>query len=547
MFFFPAALTKNGMAPQLIALIELYTPQIHSSTSSSASVLPSAVKASIINLMEKTCLVIREMSIHNDNRSEMSSAFENGKFFIKQGNFVANLILLIKEYESYPVLASNALLAMKALVTTNEAVQIISLHGTIDILGKILSSYQKSIMDLVNHSSKGGNTISSELPLPPPPPSSSTVEKSSTAEVVETANEDDEEEKELDEMNENMNNSSLLSSSISSPISADSSSHNLLLLRAVIALIRNIIADDKKKEQFVMNGSLQSLLLIFLYSQKVSTLPNMSNNNSAWNIMNDYFLMEHLFGCFAQFTLRAPKNSLILMDYQNQNSYSSFLPLLIFYLTKYAQQDSFHRQVCLMLHNIINRCPEYKRVFLDYHIEEYIQNISSRLNSVKDEAYTLLRDLGINIQYMKVDETTGKLVPVYEMFGNPTEIVGSKTGKKLNFNPVFDETSDMADRVEEEAHAPFPLEPSHSHKPRFDEEMEQTSGHDHKHEHQHEEHDHSHHHQAGDSCCDSDHHDHSDSLTQAKAEEHEHVHEENCHHHCEGHGSDEHDHREHHH
>jgi len=461
------ALMRNGLGNSIIQIFQLYA-------------VPS-VNPSALSLLEKTTALLRELCIHNDYRSEMSSAFDNGKFFIKQTDLIPTFISMIKTYESSPQLASNTLLAMKAMVTTNEAVQIISLHGIIELLSNILSSYTNLIIQLVQVGQ--GN------------PQSATIEKSDVISTEEVTEEGE----------------------IEAVVNTKKKTSPLLLLRSCVALIRNIIADDAKKEQFVVLGALQSLIILFLHSQKISALSSSSTNtnkeegssstlssnlSNEWNITNDYYLIEHIFGCFAQFTLRSPKNSQLILSPNQQ--YISFIPIMITYMQKYNTQDSLHRQICLMLHNIINRCPEYKTILLDYHIDEYLQTISGKLSTVKDESYVLLRDLGIHIQYMKMDENTGKLIPVYESFGNQLN---------KNFRPVFDETNHLQDRMVEESHAPFAnekdiiIEVKHSKK--------KLDDHDHSHEHDgHEDekeaghHDHSNcdHQEHSDHCCSSDHH-----------------------------------------
>lgn len=61
------------------------------------------------------------------------------------------------------------------------------------------------------------------------------------------------------------------------------------------------------------------------------------------------------------------------------------------------------------------------------------------------EAYGALRDLGCDVQYVKVLED-GRVVSAYEVFGGE---------KKLQFNPVYDDRDDFISRVEENGQAPF--------------------------------------------------------------------------------------------
>ena len=484
---------KNGIGPTLLDILQSFAPLLSSS---------KELDWSIVVVLEKTMALLRELCIHNDNRSEMSSAFENGKWFIKQTQLIPLLVTMIQPYEDYPQLAANTLLAIKAMITTNEAVQIIALHGMIELLSTILSSYVQLILQIV----QGESVTPSEI--------NKTIEvvKGISQSIPQSEEEQEEEEVSPDPL-ENMNRNSMSTTTTTVSSYQPRKVSPLLLLRAVIALIRNIIADDKKKEQLVTLGALQSLLVLFLHSQQISSVlsTNTTNNSTTatttitaettipfsnrftndWNVPNDYFLIEHLFGCFAQFTLRAPKNTLVLL---HPDHYPSFLTLLIAYMQKYSTQDSLHRQICLMLHNMINRCPEYKQIFLDYHLEEYLQTISGQLPTVKDESYMLLRDLGINIQYMKVDEITGKLVPVYESFGQQSN---------KNFRPVYDETDHLQNRMVEESRAPFAA----TEMKEVVVEINRTS--DDRHDGDHDDHDHTHHH----------HHEHSEHCNHEKSEE----------------------------
>lgn len=123
----PAALMRAGLGVLLSHILTTI-----SSPSSSSSPLSSIV--------EKTCACIRGLSIHDDVRKEMSSAYDNGKYFLKAPGVVPALTALAGQYSTSPDLASYALSAAKALVTTNEAVQVLSLHGVLPLLLSILQS-----------------------------------------------------------------------------------------------------------------------------------------------------------------------------------------------------------------------------------------------------------------------------------------------------------------------------------------------------------------------------------------------------------------------
>jgi hypothetical protein len=370
------------------------------------SVTDEGPKARILQILEKSCYLLRELSIHNDMRSETSCAFENGKFFLKQQDFVPQLISIVREYDTYPHLASAALLATKAMITTNEAVQVVSLHGIVELLSHMLVVFSDSANVTITTSTSDSASATQET-------------------------EAEQEEREADE-----SNSAEGSGSLKGPAQ---NNRPAILLRAIVAVVRNMLADDLKKELFVQNNGLNALLMILINSQ--------SNNTSllASYLNTDYYLVEHLFGCLAQFSLRSPSNSKKIME-----NYSTFLPIVLKFMNKYYDRESLHRQICLMLHNIINRCDEYKQVLLDYNFESTLRNVSGMMPTVKDESYVLLRDLGISIQYVKMDEN-GNIVPVYEMFGSQP---------KLNFRPIYDEADDFNNRMVEEARAPLPRPPA---------------------------------------------------------------------------------------
>ena len=88
------------------------------------------------------------------------------------------------------------------------------------------------------------------------------------------------------------------------------------------------------------------------------------------------------------------------------------------------------------------------------------------------EAYGALRDLGVEVQYVKILED-GNVVSAYETFG---EVKNSK------FNPIYDDRDDFYTRVEDEAEAPFKGQ------------VELPSSYDHDHSGAAHEH--------GDGCCD---------------------------------------------
>ena len=74
--------------------------------------------------LQEACLLMRGLCVHDDLRREMSCAYENGRFFLKQSNLVGTLMLLSGKFQEYPKVASAALAAARNLITTEESVQV---------------------------------------------------------------------------------------------------------------------------------------------------------------------------------------------------------------------------------------------------------------------------------------------------------------------------------------------------------------------------------------------------------------------------------------
>jgi hypothetical protein len=112
----------------------------------------------------------------------------------------------------------------------------------------------------------------------------------------------------------------------------------------------------------------------------------------------------------------------------------------------------------LLIRNTAARCPDLRMGILDAGVEPILRAAGSD-SECAAEAYGALRDLGCDVQYVKVLED-GQIVSAYESFGGE---------KKLQFNPVYDDRDDFISRVEDNAEAPFKgqtptsLEGSHDH------------------------------------------------------------------------------------
>lgn len=217
------------------------------------------------------------------------------------------------------------------------------------------------------------------------------------------------------------------------------------LVRSVTGLMRNLCADDDRKHRLVGDGTLK-LLISCMASAETSA---------------DALFMEHAFACCAAMTLRSPTNSSMLVT-------SGAMDHVVAGMRRHGDKPALQRQACLAFRNIAARCPNLHSKLLDAGAEEVLRSAGTQQESV-DEAYAALRDLMIDVQFVRVD-TAGMASMAFEQFG----------GSKPKFNPVFDETCDLDERVVNESRAPFATDNSASVF-REDEEECDTEGCSHEH------------------------------------------------------------------
>lgn len=116
--------------------------------------ITSIITANLSNYAEWTpiltdcCNLMRALCVHDDLRKDMSCAYENGRFFLKQAGMVHALMTLSSYFKSAPMLASAALSAARNLIATEEAVAVMAQHGAIELIRDILS-YPDSPVPLV--------------------------------------------------------------------------------------------------------------------------------------------------------------------------------------------------------------------------------------------------------------------------------------------------------------------------------------------------------------------------------------------------------------
>lgn len=302
-----------------------------------------------VEVLQEACQLIRGLCLHDDLRKDMSSAYDNGKFFTRQNGLVPGLIALSSTFRTSPSLASAALLSARNLITTEEAVQVMAQHGALALIHEVLSCN-------------------------------------------------------FDDFPEECN-ASVVS-----------------LVRSAIGVMRNVCADDKRKNKLVGDGTLDLLV----------------NTMSSEMYAKDAVLMEHAMACLAAISLRSPSNS------QRIARTGRALEIMAATMRRYSDKSGLLRQGCLTVRNIAARCPELRQVLLDAGMEEIMRGCG-RFMDVVDEAYAALRDLGCEVQYVKVS-ADGTVAPAYEQFG---------ATPKLQFNPVFEDSDNIEQRMVEEARAPF--------------------------------------------------------------------------------------------
>jgi len=94
---------------------------------------------SFTGLVSDACVVMRSLCVHDDMRREMSCAMDNGKFFLGLPGLVAALMTASSAFKLFPGVAGQALAAAKTLVTTEDAVKTMALHGAMALPCEILS------------------------------------------------------------------------------------------------------------------------------------------------------------------------------------------------------------------------------------------------------------------------------------------------------------------------------------------------------------------------------------------------------------------------
>lgn len=123
-------------------------------TSGVAAYITALITANAGNYLEwsavltESLLLMRGMCVHDDLRKDMSCAYENGRFFLKQPQMAQCLMALSAHFKTHPNLSSAALSAARNLIATEEAVAVMAQHGAIQLIRDIFS-YPESTVQLV--------------------------------------------------------------------------------------------------------------------------------------------------------------------------------------------------------------------------------------------------------------------------------------------------------------------------------------------------------------------------------------------------------------
>jgi hypothetical protein len=89
-------------------------------------------------LIREACNAIRGLCVHDDVRKETSCAYDNGRFFVSNGQVPVALMRIAHQYADAPNLACSALMAARSLVNAEDAVRVIAQAGALALPSAIL-------------------------------------------------------------------------------------------------------------------------------------------------------------------------------------------------------------------------------------------------------------------------------------------------------------------------------------------------------------------------------------------------------------------------
>jgi hypothetical protein len=122
-------------------------------------------------------------------------------------------------------------------------------------------------------------------------------------------------------------------------------------------------------------------------------------------------------------------------------------------MRSYPDHVGILKQSCCVVRNIAGRCPDYHSALKDAGLESLIKHAGVRHRTIVDEAYAALRDLRCDVKMVAVDPT-GRVSSAFDSFSEDDDPSGQGK-RRLNFNPVFEESTDVAQSIQARSQAPF--------------------------------------------------------------------------------------------
>jgi hypothetical protein len=89
------------------------------------------------HVLKEICLTMKSLCTHDDQRKEMSCAYDNGKKFLND-EVISSLLTYARNYRTHPDLAACALSALRQLILSEEAVKMVCSHGLMSLPKQIL-------------------------------------------------------------------------------------------------------------------------------------------------------------------------------------------------------------------------------------------------------------------------------------------------------------------------------------------------------------------------------------------------------------------------
>ncbi|KAF1333187.1 hypothetical protein FI667_g3008, partial [Globisporangium splendens] len=182
---------------------------------------------------------------------------------------------------------------------------------------------------------------------------------------------------------------------------------HLAVMTRCITVFRNVAAADELKAYIIKSGGIERVLTGMRLH------------------LGDPSLQQHACATLAAVALRAPENSLRIVDLGGARQ-------IAFAMRSHRENTALLRQASLAIRNMVARCVELRPRILEEDIEPLLRD-AQRYRGCGDEAYAALRDLGCDIQLSS--------------FGS--------VATTAQFNPVNIASNQLLESVDEVAEAPF--------------------------------------------------------------------------------------------